>query len=383
VTRHYDYDYDYDYDKEYDKDKDYDYDYDYDKEYDKDYEDKRAISMDCLEAQILILEPSVNGRHEPLQRHLAACAGCRRAAEDAGWAAQALEAVAHQVERESPIRPSIELEQRVRRLAHERLARAHPAAGPRNAPPHIPTPGGHSKSEAAAPSLPDRLLDRLLRPVVARPVWALAGAALLGIGLFAVVSGGLRPAAFGSVDFADGPFTVATAGGPRAYASFHEPVALRPGAKLSTGDATRAFFSAGPARVAMAEGSRLTLTDDTGFRLDAGEVWLQVEHDGRGFVVRTPHGDVTVTGTRFGVAVDATGAATNVDVAEGSVVVSASGAEGKVTAGERMTADSGGVSGAMARPDGTALPGWLGDLAKDRQAGDAVHYLPTFTGGRE
>jgi hypothetical protein len=341
--------------------------------------------MECRQAQHLhlLLDSDANGSHDALTRHLEACPECRQfaelAAEDADWSGRALTAVAAAVDREQPFHPPLALERRVRRLAHDRLTRARNTAGRRDAPPLVASPGG----SPASAGFGRRLAAFLTAPLVVRPAWSFAAAAVLVLVSAAML---MRPGAgspaFARVDFADGAFVAGAPEDPRAFDRFDQPVALRPGSVFRTAPGTRAFFSVGPAVVAAAGDTALTLGERaTRLRLDRGRVWLDVQRDGRGFEIETPHGIVRVTGTRFGVTIDPARDTTLVEVAEGSVAVEGvAGDVTAVTAGAQLLADAAVVGAPSPRPGGTELPAWIGELAGDRRAVATVQYLPTFTG---
>lgn len=91
------------------------------------------------------------------------------------------------------------------------------------------------------------------------------------------------------------------------------------GTRLNSHAAERAILSLDDRRILMHmnESTSLRIKSAGEVELTEGEVWCDVRpHSGR-FIVSTPHGTVTVTGTRFGVATAAAG--TRVQLLDGEV----------------------------------------------------------------
>ncbi len=166
---------------------------------------------------------------------------------------------------------------------------------------------------------------------------------------------------------------------------------LSPGAVIETSTGERkTLVLNGQHQVVMNAGTRLSIESlqDRGragcrVNLARGEIYVQVEHDGRPFLVQTAHGRAVITGTTFDVKV--TEAYTTLIVVEGSVRFESQGGTVQVLAGQQSM-----IAGAWASPststacDGMALTAWAraadpgGQMAPDLGPDDFLwENLPT------
>lgn len=141
--------------------------------------------------------------------------------------------------------------------------------------------------------------------------------------------------------------------------------ALEPGLFAASGGAALAIEGAGTLAV---RGDATVLIGGTEraptITIARGEIFVDLPQGTiRSFDVRTPTGNVRVTGTKFGVKVGPK--KTNVQVTEGTVVVTgADGTQQAVTAGEAADLSAGGVPALVAPIDAERDPfGWVRDLA--------------------
>ncbi len=155
---------------------------------------------------------------------------------------------------------------------------------------------------------------------------------------------------------------VAVLGGSAAW------VAFNPGGEAQAITTARAQHK----DAALADGSKVQVGAMTGLqvrlgdqkreiKLDRGEAFFKVAHDeARPFVVKTPFGAVTATGTAFNV--DVGESQLCITVTEGAVVVQPNGLFARpvrVEAGQRLTAGEGGVQVAAATSPVTWTQGRL------------------------
>jgi ferric-dicitrate binding protein FerR (iron transport regulator) len=205
-------------------------------------------------------------------------------------------------------------------------------------------------------------------------IWA-GAAAVLTIVIVGLTAGG--DSSIGRIDFAWQAVEIQGAGGRRIVRGIAD-APLSAGATLRTGERAEAMAWLGgenQVRLAIGGSTNLTLRATNRIRLDGGSVWLSVKPGGEGFDVETPFGDVRVTGTIFGVSVDAESA--NVEVTEGSVRVE--GPRGFVTlgAGERATATATDVSEPVARSEADRVAFWVAELHAAMNRAHAASYIPS------
>ena len=168
--------------------------------------------------------------------------------------------------------------------------------------------------------------------------------------------------------------------------SSHDGARVSPGAVIQTsGGEVKSLIVRGKHQVVMNASTRLSiepLADKGGtaclVSLARGEIYVQVEHDGRPFLVQTPYGRAVITGTTFDV--QATEAGTTLVVVEGSVRFDSDEGAVQVLAGQQSR-----IAVASAPPsvptacDAVALTVWagagenLGPMAQDFRPED---FLP-------
>lgn len=107
--------------------------------------------------------------------------------------------------------------------------------------------------------------------------------------------------------------------------------------------------------------------------LEQGTSWFDVTPGKGPFRVRTPHGEIDVIGTQFGVEVRADGM--RVAVALGRVAVGSAFVE----AGQQLDVSANGLTVTVtARAEGTAVPAWVSALAQKASEARFIRYYPSI-----
>ena len=111
------------------------------------------------------------------------------------------------------------------------------------------------------------------------------------------------------------------------------------GDRLETKSDGRLILSLeGPTEIKLNENTQLWVENERFIRLVEGEIWGHVAGQNGVFKVQTPHGDVTVTGTKFNVSIAAK--ETRVAVATGKVLFATDEGFTELNAGQVCTAES-------------------------------------------
>ncbi|NQU43376.1 FecR domain-containing protein, partial [bacterium] len=234
------------------------------------------------------------------------------------------------------------------------------------------------KAEAVANPLPEEAAARRVTPVYARP-WALAVAAIL----VAVIGFAGWWAYRHSVPTGDMPLaTLAQAEGAVLLKDGDGYRAIAPGHVLLQNDKIKvgakgyaAFGLPGGNTLEVRGGTQLRLADFPDrfeVQMDRGQVWAHLpERPEKRFVIQTAHLKAIATGTVYGVA-EGIGRS-EVQVAEGTVVIESNGAREEVEAGENFS------SGDTTGEDRTD---WLSWSRFSAQLVELLPALPDDTGTR-
>lgn len=321
-------------------------------------------TLHCQNLQARLLEMKAGGLSEAERVHLGQCPACREFAQDVGAPGASLNAVAHQLQSQSPIVLPAALKNKVLQQMRQKLEAGELEAAA------APIINEASPQNARRAWNWTELLGRLL----GQWRWAAACATLACIALMVVNTLNQRP--IGRLEFVNGLLSMVS----DSLARHHEGVGnweYKRGATLETDEKSSARFKIGnEVFAAIDKNTKVQIHNKQSLALNQGSVWLSVTPGGKGFRVETPFGLVRVTGTQFGVTV--TASKTLVEVREGSVEVSQAQGLGKVTQGQTLTADASGVAAASPRPEGTDYPGWVTSLKASADKAYSGNYLPSI-----
>jgi ferric-dicitrate binding protein FerR (iron transport regulator) len=239
---------------------------------------------------------------------------------------------------------------------------------------------GDEWARAAAPKADDFLarFDAKLaaEPPVARivPIWRRGGRRLLAAGIAAAVLIAAGGIAYNS--------TRAVAALAFREGDFRMPEKLRAGAVVEARAGAAGVLAIDGRRVAVhvRELSNLRIESDTKVVLDRGEIWCDVVTNSGRFEVLTPQGSVTVTGTKFGVAVDETG--TRVLLHEGRVIVRGARDGNAMTPGTQATISPNADAPVFSNAPESVQPAWSKALLQRAAEDAATRYYPSGAPGR-
>ena len=174
------------------------------------------------------------------------------------------------------------------------------------------------------------------------------------------------PYSVGVMLYSDGDVTAVADGTYRrervTVASYVEP-----GRRYETGEDGRFMAGlTGETTIKANNNTRLRIEDERGLRIEKGEVWLDVGHDGRLFRVDVPGGVVTVFGTALNLRVNAN--ETTVTVEEGEVQVENSRGFRLIGAGEELRVAQGREPSEPRRVNAAATASWARGIEADDMA---------------
>jgi len=213
-------------------------------------------------------------------------------------------------------------------------------------------------------------------PPVARavPLWRRGGRGLLAAGVAAAVL-----IAFAGMTYNSTREVAALA---FSEGSMRMPAKLRAGSVVEAPAGASGMFAIDGRRVIVQvrEMSSLRLERDTKVVLDRGEIWCEVVTNSGRFEVLTPHGSVTVTGTKFGVEVDETG--TRVLIEEGRVIVRGAREGNAMTPGTMATISPNADAPEFTTTPEAVQPAWAKDLMRRAAEDAATRFYPSGAPGR-
>ena len=155
------------------------------------------------------------------------------------------------------------------------------------------------------------------------------------------------------------------------------------GARLESHAGERAILSLDGRRIVMHmnESTSLRIKSAGQVELEDGEIWCDVRPNSGRFVVTTPHGTVTVTGTKFGVATAAVG--TRVQLLEGVVRFENTGWSERLTPGAEACIGTAVGEKPAVNPDRVKeLPDWANELLALAAAEATARYYPSGAPGK-
>lgn len=319
------------------------------------------MNATCEQIQMKLLDGQGGKLDQTEQMHLESCSECAKVREDVLSSGREIERTASVLGRadSSNIRP--EWKEHVR--ARMKTALASKSTAPNSA-------------REVALSKQRRLWEWLAWPAGSRR-W-IAGAAAAAFVLAVAVWGfsfwrQQRP--IGRLEFADGSVEVKAAGKSIRHEGIGQ-VACRRGTVLGAAGNANGIFSIGESvRGAFAPSTELAFETENRIRINHGTAWFRVLPGGKGFAVDTAHGTVRVTGTSFGVTVDAN--SVQVEVTEGTVELERNGTAASVAAGQTIVAAQEQPAQAHERKGGEELPQWVKALLAREKAAHAEQFVPS------
>ena len=198
------------------------------------------------------------------------------------------------------------------------------------------------------------------------PGWAVAAAACL---LAIVFLPGYLNSTIGGLTFTSGTVTV--------DGQVLEQGHLKAGNHLIVAKGGEAMLSLDESRVDLflREGAEISLDSIDTVTLAKGDLWVRVDPNSGYFGISTPHGQVEVHGTTFGVSVDEK--ETRVEIAAGKVSVSNSAGNDFIEPGMGATLVGQDQSPSLHPTNGDVTPAWATDIF-DRAAVEKVkRFFPS------
>jgi len=310
------------------------------------------------------------------RRHLEVCPLCRDVAQEAAVTPAVLNAAARWASERDPVTLPKELKARVRCQALARLGVDPIAESATEPPTHFAV---RKEADDLALGWFDRLGSVFGVGMGRRLAWSCA--ILIAVGLAALVGARRGGGPIGQVDYAAPLATLHQGGDVFQQKGLASKLPIHRHARIETAGDARAVAQLGEdarVRLTLDQATEIRVVQSRRIDLDKGSVWLRVEPEGKGFLVKTPNAVIEVTGTRFGVTVDQ--GQTRVDVAKGTVLVGLPAAKERVElkSGFRLVVKGQDILKPMPRELGDALPEWvLAVLAKEDMAA-AGAYLPSI-----